>query len=300
MVILIGGILFGINRYNLCKYHQTSEYKLLEVGYDEKTVKAIEKNLEKSQIDYLISSDKIDYILDLMNEKYFLKKNFNEYLTFYEENGKYSFKDVVAIVNVGANKEWYSETVNSDTSKGNMILANKFNLLPEDYDAGTIKNFSQTYAYGEVSAKEECYFAFIEMATSAKKDNITLIVTSGYRTQARQKAIYDDMLKSRGQTYADSYAARPGASEHETGLALDVFTPGATTDSFANTEAYAWLSNHAIEYGFILRYPDEKQYLTGYSPESWHYRYVGIDIAKKISEEGITFDEYYAYYIANE
>ncbi len=297
IILIVIAVSFGINRYKLYKYHQTYEYKLLEVGYTEEVVDDLQDKLDDKQISKLIETDKIDYITEIIDQKYFLQKNFEAYLEYYEENSKKSFEDVIAIVNVGANKEWYTDTKDADTSKGYLILANKFNLLSEDFDAGNIKTFSSTYAYGEVSAEETCYFAFIEMADAAKKDGITLILTSGYRTYEKQETLYNDMLKSKGQTYADAYAARAGASEHETGLALDIFSYGETTDTFETTDTYAWLIEHCAEYGFILRYPNDKEYLTGYKPESWHYRYVGVETAKKIMEEGITFDEYYAYYI---
>ena len=297
IVILVIITMFGINRYNVYKYHQTNEYKLLEVGYDEKTVEILLDKLNDKQQGKLIETEKIDYILDIVNEKYFLQKNFEKYLEYYKENSKYSFSDIIAVVNVGADKEWYEETQETDITKGYSILANKFNLLPEEFDAGVIKEFSATYAYGKVSAEETTYHAFIEMAKAAKEDGITLILTSGYRTREKQETLYNDMLKSRGQTYADDYAARPGASEHETGLALDILTYNGTTDTFETTETYAWLIAHCHEYGFILRYPKDKEHITGYKPESWHYRYVGVELAQKIKDEGITYDEYYAYYL---
>ena len=90
---------------------------------------------------------------------------------------------------------------------------------------------------------------------------------------------------------------RAGYSEHQTGLALDIVTYGASMDTFENTDEFKWLSDNAYKYGFILRYPKGKEKLTGYSYESWHYRYVGKDVAKKIHDLDITYDEYYAYYI---
>ena len=151
-----------------------------------------------------------------------------------------------------------------------------------------VKNW---YAYGDQKVIEEVYDNFIEMFDAAKKENITLIINDSYRSYEEQKETH--------RYYGDSIAARPGASEHNTGLAIDVVTYGADGDNFDQTEAFRWLTKHAHEYGFILRYPKDKEYLTGYDYESWHYRYVGKDVATKIHESGITFDEYYAYYIEN-
>lgn len=291
--------LVGINIYKTYKYHQTYEYKLLQVGYTKDQVGTILGKLKEEKILLLIASEKKDYVLDIINAKYYLEKNYNTYLSFYEKNKDTSIDDVIARVNVGAIRDWYQDATSTDTSKGYSMLTNKFHLLPSDYKVDSIKTFSATYAYGTVSAEETVYNQFISMAKSAKADGVTLVLTSGYRTREKQEKTYNDMLKSRGQEYADAYAARVGASEHETGYALDIVSNGkyVYTTNFHESPAYEWLSKNAADYGFILRYPDGKEYLTGYAPESWHYRYVGVDLAKKIKSEGITFDEYYAYYL---
>ena len=94
---------------------------------------------------------------------------------------------------------------------------------------------------------------------------------------------------------ADRYSARPGYSEHQTGLAVDINT---TSTSFEHSRQFKWLQKHAHEYGFILRYPKGKEWITGYAYEPWHYRYVGEDVAKIIYKEGITYEQYHAKYIA--
>ena len=144
--------------------------------------------------------------------------------------------------------------------------------------------------------KSEAYTAFKSLSTAAKKEGLTIIATNTYRSYIAQEKTYNAIKGSNGKEYADNYAARPGHSEHQTGLALDVGTLNSDI-SFVDTEEYIWMQNHAHEYGFILRYPEGKEYITGFNYEPWHYRYVGIDVAKKIKEAGITFDEYYAYYV---
>lgn len=298
MIFLILLLIFtGFKINNIIKYHQTLEYKFLKKGYDIDTYEIINDKLNNENIDYLLKNDRIDYIGEIVGQKYFIEDYFYDYLSFFEENNKKSFNDVVTLINVGADKEWYEKTLITDTTKHPAILVNKFNALPEDYKPSVIKKFSSTYAYGDVSAEETCYNAFINMAKSAKKDGITLILTSGYRTHERQKAIYENMKKTKGQAYADEYAARPGQSEHETGLALDILTYNGNTATFKETETYKWLHTHAHEYGFIERYEENKEYITGYEAESWHYRYVGEEIARHIKELEITFDEYYAFYL---
>lgn len=299
IIIIMIFTFIGLKVYNTYKYHETEYYQFIKLGYDDDTIKLLEDKLSKTNLDYLLNEDKIDYISSLVSEKYYIDNNLQSYLTYYEDNDKKSFKDIVAIVNVGANKDWYEDAYTTDSS-GYTILVNKFATLPSDFTPGEIKKFSSTYAYGTVEAEETCYDAFITMAEDARKDGITLILTSGYRSSERQTAIYEEYKSKKGESYADEYAARPGHSEHETGLALDILTYGGTTDTFKETETYAWLHTHAYLYGFIERYKEGTEYLTGYEAEAWHYRYLGVELATKVYEEGITYDEYYAFYLAGD
>ncbi len=286
----------GKREYKKYLYQQTEEYKFQEKGYSNDTIKLFHQKLSDDHINFLLKEERIDYIDKLISEKYYIDENLEAYLEFYQKESKKSFYDIVALVNTGANKKWYENANTTDVSDYTMLV-NKFNSLPDNYEVANIKKFSATYAYGDVSAEETCYNAFIEMAKAAKKDGITLILTSGYRSHESQVNTYNDFESKKGTEYADSYAARPGFSEHETGLALDILTYGGITDTFKTTETYAWLHEHAKEYGFIERYLEGKEYITGYAAEAWHYRYLGVELATKVYNEGITYDEYYAYYL---
>ena len=297
-VIAVFLTVFIIDKYKVYKYHQTNEYKLISLNYTKKEANKIEKELTDKQIKKIIDSEKKDsFVLNVINEKYFLNKNLEKYREYYKTNAERNMSDIIAIVNVGANEDWYYHAGDTDTTKGELMLVNKFHLLKEDFDAGEIVPFEDKYKYGDVSSTKVVHDAFVKMYNAARGDNITIIVTSGFRTYERQDELYKEVRNVNGKIYADGFAARPGASEHETGLALDIFTYQATTENFETTKEYQWLDAHAHEYGFILRYPNEKKYLTGYNPESWHFRYVGVETAKKIKSLGITFDEYYAYYL---
>ena len=129
-----------------------------------------------------------------------------------------------------------------------------------------------------------------EIAVDAKKEGLTLVANSTFRTYATQEKTYNYYKTNKGSAYADSYAARPGHSEHQTGLAIDISTLNSTSENFEDTPEFNWLIDNAYKYGFILRYPENKEHLTGFDYESWHYRFVGLDVAKKIHEENITFD----------
>ena len=300
IIIVSIGVIFGVKKYNEYLYHQTNEYKLTEKGYSLDEAKLIVKKLDDNNQKYFVDNEKNDYIISLLKEKYFLEKNLNNYLEYKAKNKKKSYSDIVAIVNVHADKDWYdNKTVKeTDLSKGNLILVNKFNYLKNDFEPNEITDIDINYSYANNRASKETNDAYIEMAKAAKKDNIILLVNSSYRTYERQEQIYKEFYYSKGISYADAYAARAGYSEHQTGLAIDIFTSGrSTTSDFEESEAFKWLSVNAHKYGFILRYPKDKEYLTGYNYESWHYRYLGIDTATKVYNSGLTYDEYYAYYL---
>ncbi len=156
-----------------------------------------------------------------------------------------------------------------------ILIANKSYPLPADYNPGT---------------NPEAKAALDEMFAAAAADGYKLWVRSGFRSYATQKSLYQNYVKRDGAAAADRYSARPGYSEHQTGLAFDI---NNASSSFNNTPEAKWLAENAYKYGFILRYPEGKESVTGYIYESWHYRYVGIDKAKLLFESGLTIEEYY-------
>ena len=127
-----------------------------------------------------------------------------------------------------------------------------------------------------------------------KKENLNIIAMSTYRSYSYQVDLYKRYVKQDGEEKADTYSGRPGHSEHQTGLAVDVYNKTENYTNFEKTKEFTWMQEHAHEYGFILRFPKGKENETGYQYESWHYRYVGVDAATYIHENNITFEEYYA------
>jgi len=172
-----------------------------------------------------------------------------------------------------------------------LILVNKENKLPDDYDPELIKfeNF-KIAAVLEEDLKE--------LEKAAKDENIYMYINCAYRTDTEQKKIFDNMVAnfiSNGNSYeialesTKQIAALPGYSEHQTGLAID-FTNDGTYEE--KEELWNWLSLNAYKYGFILRYPQGKEDITGYDYEAWHYRYVGEKDAKKIYDNNLCLEEY--------
>ncbi|MBQ9318044.1 MAG: M15 family metallopeptidase [Bacilli bacterium] len=278
-------------------YKSTYDYQLKEIGYNEQEIINIKK-LPKDKINIILNHEYDKNMINLIQKQYFLEKNIDRYLTYLKINSDKDLDDVIAIVNVKADQEWYTNITNTDLTYNDTLLTNKFYQLQSDYEPNDLKDISNIYSYGEnQKLRNDAFNAFIQMFKDAKKENITLIINSSYRSYQEQEKIYNKYVARYGEEEAKKKAAKPGHSEHQTGLAADIQTYNSNQDNFEETDAFRWLQNNAYKYGFILRYPKDKEYLTGYSYESWHYRYVGLEIAQYIHENNITFDEYYAFFL---
>lgn len=235
-----------------------------------------------------------DIVIDLIDEQYFIKDKTVRYINYYHNNSDLSVSSIITNVNSNLDYDFYTNTSKTDLSKGNLILVNKYYYLDEDYEPEDLVAIESGYTSWGGYLKSEVYDAFKEMVDAAYEDGINLYSVSPYRSYQTQYGLYHNYASYDGYDKADTYSARPGYSEHQTGLAVDI---NSTDDSFAYTSEAKWLKNNAYKYGFILRYPSGKEYITGYQYEPWHYRYVGKDVAKDIYDLDITYEEYYAYYI---
>lgn len=296
LIIVIAAIFGGIRYYNLINSYP---YKLEKAGYNDKEITIITKKLKENEIDQLLEMKYNKLYDDFINEKYFMFKHLKTYVDYYTEDSDQTITHAVAMVNVGANKDHYTDVKKTDTSKDELILVNKYNQLPKDYAPEDLTDISVQYCYGDNEVSNEVYQKYISMYNAAKEEDLYLIITSAFRDYEFQDQLWNQYAKSQGEEWADSVAARAGHSEHQTGLTLDIVTYNSNMNDFENTDEFKWLQKHAHEYGFIMRYPKDKEDITGYDYESWHYRYVGVETATKIHELGITYDEYYAYYLAD-
>ena len=164
---------------------------------------------------------------------------------------------------------------NGITYVDRILIANKTYPLPADYDPGDLL--------------PEVYEAFYKLQAGAREDGLSIYISSGYRDYDLQSRLYQNYCARDGQAAADRYSARPGHSEHQSGLGLDV---NEISDRFIGTPEAIWLADHAHEYGFIIRYMQGKEEITGYKYEPWHLRYLGEDLAKDVYESGLCLEEY--------
>lgn len=165
-----------------------------------------------------------------------------------------------------------------------IVLVNKEYGLTKQYIPKNLVTMSQCLTAKPILLEKEAYFAYLKLFNEAKKKDINLIVYSGYRSYEYQEEIYNN----------EAYQAKPGHSEHQTGLALDItINSVGLIKEFEEYNAYDFLINNAYKYGFILRYPKDKENITKYPFEPWHFRFVGINVAKKIKINNWCLEEYY-------
>lgn len=225
---------------------------------------------------------------------YYKKEYKNRYLSYQKENKDLSIEDIVTHVNIGLDNPYYTNTKPSTNLNTELILVNKYNYVTENYVPENLQPLNTSYARSGMQLVDIAKEAFESMSDDAKKEGMNIIAMSSYRSYDYQVNLYNNYVKTDGKEAADTYSARPGYSEHQTGLAVDVYNLELPYTSFEKTEEFNWMQENAHKYGFILRFPKDKVDITGYQYEAWHYRYVGKEVAKYIHNHNMTLEEYIA------
>ena len=258
--------------------------------------KDIKETKDKEIIDKVPKEDNNEF----SKLSYYREENLDRYKAYQSNNSDLSIEDIVTRVNLNLDKETYTDTIPSTNLNTNYLLVNKFNYLDSSYIPNNLELLDNSYAKSGIYLVKEAKDNIERLISDAKEDGMNIRVASAYRTYSYQENLYNNYVKNDGVENADTYSARPGYSEHQTGLVVDVTKAYDNFNNFENTDEYNWMLENASNYGFILRYPKDKENITTYSFEAWHYRYVGVELAKKIKASNLTFDEYYARYIESE
>lgn len=212
---------------------------------------------------------------------------------------QYSLEDILEAneVSRGTGSTHTSAAQRLSKDDWQLVLVNKQHPIPDDY----------TFTLGKIKGTMKCDVRIIDdlmdMMEAARADGVRLVICSPYRDYNRQTVLFNrkiDYYMEKGYSYMESYKLAsmtvtvPGASEHQIGLALDIVSTSysALQIGFGETAAGKWLKEHCDEYGFILRYPEGKEYITGIQYEPWHFRYVGKVAAAEIMERDITLEEF--------
>lgn len=276
-------LIFGITELIICIVKVVNPPKKIK----EKQVEA--KKISTNKEIKLKKLDNIDKEIDYFNMNYL-----DRYVLYKEKNYEMPTKQVIKNVNMNLDKEFYTNTIKTKNLNTEIILVNKYYYLDSKYVPDNLETISTRYALSNMKMVNTAKTAFEEMASTAKKENLNIIAMSTYRSYDYQVNLYNKYVKTDGKEQADTYSGRPGHSEHQTGLAVDVYNGKENYTNFEKTKEFTWMQENAYKYGFILRFPKDKEQQTGYTYESWHYRYVGKEIASYINEHDISYEEYYA------
>lgn len=190
------------------------------------------------------------------------------------------------------NKGFYITKYNGAYYVDGIMVVNKTYPLDSVYrPVNPVNPITSDYLYGEEYLDCETFESYKKMKNDALKYGYNLKITSGYRSYSVQKELYNNYVNRDGIEVADTYSARDGHSEHQSGLCFDL---NGTNSNFLDTETGKWVNENAYKYGFVLRYPKDKENYTGYNYEAWHFRYVGVDLAFKLYNNGnwISLEEY--------
>ena len=269
--------------------------KLLSKGYSVNEISLIVSKGDDKAVSEFAKRDKVKYIEEFLSVDYAKLENLDRYAA-YQEKENDDAETTVLYVNMDFDKEAYVDPLVIDEFD-DYVLVNKHRQLSSEYIPDDLVTIDEEYvkADGEIEIERNVAKAFYDMADDASKEGLELMVSSGYRSYKDQEEIVNTYLELYGQNYVDNYVAKPGFSEHQTAMSLDIASKSVAT--FIESDEYSWMMDNAYKYGFILRYPRSKEDITGYKCEAWHYRYVGKKIAKYIKENNITYDEYYVMFL---
>lgn len=267
---------------------------LLEKGYSNNDVSIILAHGNDKEVTEFAKRERIKYLEEFYQYPYAKLKNYDRYLKYTDETGE-DEKTTVIHVNLNMDKEKYVDYEMIKKFSFEMLV-NKYHSMGKDLEPDDLITISKEYTNDEeIQANRIAVNSLLQMFESAKIDGYEMVVNSAYRSYEEQEETAEFYRKWYGDNYVTNYVAKPGFSEHQTGLSFDI---GSTSEKvFIESKEYEWMQKNAYKYGFILRFPKKGETITGFRSEPWHYRYVGKDIAKYMHEHAITFEEYYVMFL---
>lgn len=226
------------------------------------------------------------------NKEIRVNNNIEDKIEYNDKKEEYNLRDGEEIIGK-SDKGYLITKLNDVYYVDGILIVNKTYPLPSNYKPiSPYKPITSDYLYGGDYIEDFVMNEYLKMEKDASSEGISLKITSGYRSYSVQQELYNNYSSKDGKEAADTYSARAGYSEHQSGLCFDL---NGTNREFIKTKEGKWLNDNAYKYGFILRFPDGKTEYTGYMYEGWHFRYVGIDLATKLYNNGdwLSLEEYY-------
>lgn len=283
---------------------------LLDLGYTSNEINTFYEKIPGS-INIITTNKYNKNIINYINLDYFSEENLDRYIKYENNknkldsvydttiiNNNYTYEDTVTFVNAYLDKDYYTNDINLSNEEASSVdvIVNKYYKLNSDYEPSDLTNINSKFSAGNnQKLRKEAASKFEEMAQDALNEEIKIYAGSTYRSYNYQLGLYNRYIIQDGFNKAETYSARAGYSEHQLGLAVDIM--GGNWSYLSETDKeYEWLINNSYKYGYILRYPQNKEFVTGYVFEDWHFRYLGVKLATKVYESNLTYDEYVARY----
>ncbi len=282
-----------LDEYKVIEYQEEANFinninTFLNKGYKGEEINNIFKLSTKNQTKMLSLDKQYGFVKFIGIKNFDINKldRYKKYLTTHNS----TLANAVTYVNIDLDKNFYTDSILISPQNELTTIVNKYYRLDANYVPENLVVLFDS-KNGAKMVKEAAN-AFKILIEAALKDGITLESTTAYRSYSFQSTLYNNYVKKEGVELADTYSARPGFSEHQLGLAVDLNDPNYKPARL-NDKDYDWLKNNAYKYGFILRYTKEGEAITGYKEENWHLRYLGVELATKVTESNLTYEEYY-------
>ena len=268
--------------------------RLLKKGYSNSDINIILSHGNDEAVERFTERDKVKYLEEFFSVPYAKLDNYDRYVAYSDETGE-DEEDTVLFVNLDLDKEDYNDSTLVEKFSLDMLV-NKHHHLSSDFEPNDLVAIDKKYASDDgFLCNSKALDAYIKMSQKALEEGYQIVINSAYRSYQDQEAVVNDYLKAYGQSYVDKYVAKPGYSEHQTGLAFDIGSKNVSV--FLNSKEYKWMLEHAYEYGFIHRFSKSGENITGFRNEPWHYRYVGEKAAKYIYDNKLTLEAYWAIFL---
>ena len=268
--------------------------KLIKAGYNPSDMNIIFAHGDDEAVTRFSKREKVRYLEEFFSYDYAKLDLYDRYVKYSDDTGE--DEDItVLFVNLDMDLEDYADAKVVDNFSVDMLV-NKHHRLEDSFEPDDLITIDSNYASeDDLQCSRVAFNAFKKMSDAASKDGYQLVINSAYRSYAGQEELSNFYLAAYGQAYVDKYVAKPGYSEHQTGLAFDIGS--RKVNVFANSKEYQWMQEHAHEYGFIHRFTPKFEFITGFRSEAWHYRYVGVEAATYMHDNNMSLEEYWALFI---
>ena len=288
-----------IDNYSKINYYKfdhliQSINKLLRVGYSNNDINIILAHGNDQSVMDFAKRKKINYLEEFFSVSYAKLENYDRYVNYSDETGE-DEESTVLFVNLDLDKEDYKATTLVNVFSIDMLVNKHHNLSEKFVPDNLVKIDSKYTDEDDLQCSKIALDAYKEMSKAAEEEGYFIKINSAYRSYQEQIEVEKLYLRDYGQSYVDKFVAKPGYSEHQTGLALDIGS--RKSNIFLSSREYQWMQENAYKYGFIYRFSKKHENITEFRSEAWHYRYVGKKIAKYIYENDITLEEYWAIFL---